>query len=145
MKKTDTLRLQPREFSSPEEKLVALEAAVERIGEAFGTEQSSARPAQEEQMLKRLSTRPGVEGTSPSHHGRSPGLRPEPDPKEDYHCSNSNRRCGSDARAPSTVLRGQKDEASNQTPKRSVAVSVMSAAHRPELAVQEHSAIKAQE
>jgi len=54
-----------------------VEKSVERIGEVFGTEQSSARPVQEEQMLKRLSTRPGVEGTSPSQYGRSPGLRPE--------------------------------------------------------------------
>ena len=87
MKKTDTLRLQPREFSSPGEKLVALESAVERIGEVFGTEQSSARPVHEERMLKRLSTRHGAEGTSPSQHvdfdGQSPDLRPERSPKED--------------------------------------------------------------
>jgi hypothetical protein len=145
MKKTDTLRLQPREFSSPGEKLVALESAVERIGEVFGTEQSSARPVHEERMLKRLSTRHGVEGTSPSQYGQSPGLRPACGPKEDQLRSHSNCRGESGARAPSTVLRDQKDDASNQTPKRSVAVSVMSATQRPDLAAQEQSGIKAQE
>jgi hypothetical protein len=145
MKKTDTLRLQPREFSSPGETLVALESAVERIGEVFGTEQSSARPVHEEQMLKRLSTRQGVEGTSPSQYGKSPGLRPARAPKEDHDCSSPNCRCRSGARAPSTVLRDQKDDASSQTPQRSVAVSVMSGVRRPDLAAQEQSGIKAQE
>ena len=145
MKKTDTLRLQPREFSSPGETLVALESAVERIGEVFGTEQSSARPVHEERMLKRLSTRQGVEGTSPSQYGKSPGLRPARALKEDHDCSSPNCRCRSGARAPSTALRDQKDDASSQTPQRSVAVSVMSGARRPDLAAQEQSGIKAQE